>query len=517
MSEAVGYPSGANKPGGSSWASINGKLLFSFGTNFLIGNDDMVSAKFTQQVGVSVSDTKSSTNTLSVTESDTLKFSGGFVGGSVTAGSNQDWASSSAVVSTSDVSNVSSIRLFWPGGAGYKSPSSYTLADMQFYVSGGIYTQDDGTLRVSFAVPQLQNMTGSNLWGMSSPYITTPDPGLLLPWRYTWSGSAMVTNTTAKASQIRGVDFSDYSYGALTPNTPQTVTFRVFNYSFKNADAFTYDAYYQVKNSGTDLPDISKATKLGTYNVPAIPGRSDNINSPSNWHDASFNWTTPAQTGSGYLHIRLNPVGTQLSTSNDSGYTEVGIYNASDLGDTSGANALETNAMSVNALAARANAREDLVARGVALTIESIKITDEDGNELQEPLPLDRPFELAVTVRLDGMEKSGLPIVKVNLYVNGLPVGSQHIPYLASGESRTITMTYDPSAHAGLVPSLNNLTVRVFSELMGFNRDREDSLSHTVQRKFAAESGGGCDAGLAGSLAVFGALGAALLAWKKRG
>jgi hypothetical protein len=436
-------------------------------------------------------------------------------------------ASSAATVGTKDVSNLSTITLIWPGGSSYKSPGNYTLQDQQFRISGGAYTQDDGTLRVSFAVPQLLNMEDSNLWGNKSPYVTTPDPGLLLPWRVTWYNNEVVTNTAPNAAKIRGVNFSNYAYDAIPTGQTESVTFRIFNYSFVNAPAFTYDVYYQTKNSSTDLPDLSKAMQqehvISNGTVPIIYGRSDEPDAPPNWHDAPFQWTTPSNAEQGYLHIVLHPAGQQLSTANDYGYIEVGIFDANQLlGGASGANALSANSLganslSANSLSARAIARENLETKG-ELTIESLKVTDEDGKELEDPLPLHKPFEVAVTVRLDGLEGSGLPAVLVNLYVNGSPVGSQHIPYLAGGDRRTITMTYDPRDHAGVVPSLENLTVRVFSAVTGFVRGGEeaDPLSHVAERKFITFGGGGCDAGLAGGLAIFGALGAALLAWKKR-
>ena len=111
--------------------------------------------------------------------------------------------------------------------------------------------------------------------------------------------------------------FTNYAYNALPANTAETVTFRVFNYSFINAGAFPFDVYYQPMATGTDLPDVSKATAVTSGGVPAIFGRSDNTSAPDNWADVSFQWTTPAASGNGYLHIGLKPNGTQLSTASD--------------------------------------------------------------------------------------------------------------------------------------------------------------------------------------------------------
>ncbi|MDR3354573.1 MAG: hypothetical protein LBO21_06005, partial [Synergistaceae bacterium] len=116
-------------------------------------------------------------------------------------------------------------------------------------------------------------------------------------------------------------------------------------------------------------------------------------------------------------------------------------------------------------------------------------------------------------------------IVKVNLYVDEIPVGSKHIPYLPSGHSRTITMYYNPLDHADVKPTLKNLSVRAFSELAGFSRDEDDPLSHSIGKEFVDEGaygsgdGVGCDAGTGGLLifGAFGALGTALLTLKKRG
>jgi hypothetical protein len=512
LSQSAGYPSVNNKPDGSgtSWTNLNGKLLFSFGDKLLIGNGDKQTLTSQQASGVTTTDKTESKSTVSVTESDTLKTEAFFVNGDATVGMSEDWAWSSATIGTTDVSNTQSITLFWPGGANYKSPGGFTLEDQQFYVSGGVYTQDDGTLRVSFAVPQLQNRMGSTLWGGTSPYWTTPDPGLLLPQRYTWSGGALVANPALNANQIRGVDFSAYEYNVLheynvlPTDTAQTVTFRVFNYSFVNAPGFGYDVYYQTATSDTDLPDISKAKKVASGSVPAILGR-DNTSAKDNWENAQFVWTTPSTSGSGYLHIALNPGSPQLSTSNDVGYVEVGICNASDLAGAMSAKG--ANAKGANALAARAK----LETAGARLSIESTIVSDDQGNEIQGQIPLDKPITISTTVRLDGLPGSGLPLVKVNLYVDGVPVGSKHIPYLANGQRRTITFDYNPSDHAG-VTALKSLGVRVFSEATGFKRDGEDSLSGVKEIEFAARDNKGkggsgcCDAGF-----VSGALFLALL------
>jgi hypothetical protein len=537
VKQILGYPSSANKPGGSSWASLNGKPLFDFG-NIFIGNGDQVTATVTQASDVSDTDKTDVSSTISVTESDTLKFSLAGQGGSGTVGSKQDWAWSSAKIGTTDVSNVSTIALFWPGGSGYKSPGNYTLADQQFRVSGGVYTQDDGTLRTAFAVTELQNRNGSNLWGGTSPYWTAPDPGLLLPWRYTWQGGARVANTAENAKQIRGVGYTDYNSNALPTDTEETITFRVFNYSFINAPAFTYDVYYQKVNSGADQPDITKAEKiLSDINVPAIPGRSDNTLQPDNWSDASFQWKTPSDEGNAYLHIVLKPAGAQLSTENDAGHIDIGIYDPSKYG-VSSANVKSTNTL--NSLEMRMNARAKLETEGGRLFFHSLSITDGRNGELTDVLqnprpsiPRDRPSAISATVRLeegdlpDGL--GGLPLVKVNLYADGVPVGSKHIPFLASGHSRTITFDYDPAHYSSVNPK--KLGMRVYSHLTGFSDDEEDPLSHFVELEFADDKGSGdfelefvddkgsdgCDAGLTGGLAILGALGAALLTRKKRG
>jgi hypothetical protein len=373
---------------------------------------------------------------------------------------------------------------------------------------------------VAFVVPSLQNTQGSNLWGMNSPYMTTPDPGLLLPNRYTWSGGTLVTNTASNAFQIRGVNFTNYTYNSLPTNTQETVTFRIFNYSFKNTDKFTFDVYYQPMNSGTDQPDITGATKIASdQSVPAIPGRSNNANAPDNWHDASFQWTTPSAPGNGFLHIVLKYGGAQLSATNDKGYIEVGIYDASEFLGLSSANA-------ASAADTRADARAALEADGAKLSIVSAVVTDEEGSEIQGSLPLDKPFKIAATVRLDGLPdgRSGLPVVKVNLYVNGIPVGSKHIPYLASGQSRTIEMDYDPSDHAE-VATLKSLKVLAFSEATGFKRNGEDELSASVEMNFAdadedinsSSGSGGCNAGAIALMSGLAALGAVLRTRKKRG
>jgi hypothetical protein len=324
-----------------------------------------------------------------------------------------------------------------------------------------------------------------------------------------------VTNTASNALQIRGAGFTNYTYNALPTNAQETVTFRIFNYSFQNADAFTFDAYYQTMNSGTDQPDIAKATKIQSdVSVPAIPGRSNDANAPDNWHDASFSWTTPSAAGNGFLHVVLKYGGTQLNAANDRGYVEVGLYDASEFPGLSSANAV--SAADADALL---DARAALEGAGAGLSIVSTVVIDEEGNEIhQGSLPPDKPFRIAATVRLDGLPgRSGLPIVRVNLYVNGIPVGSKHIPYLASGQSRTIEMDYDPSDHAEVV-TLRSLKVLAFSEATGFSRNEEDALSASVEMDFAdgggndedGNKGSGCDAGAIGLMGGLAVLGAAL-------
>jgi hypothetical protein len=178
--------------------------------------------------------------------------------------------------------------------------------------------------------------------------------------------------------------------------------------------------------------------------------------------------------------------------------------------------------------------RAKLETQGAKLSIESLTIEDEDGNAIHDTLPVDKPFQVATTVHLEGMpEGKGLPLVKVNLYVDGIPVGSKHIPYLSSGHSRTITMNYNPLDHAEVKPPLVSLSVRVFSELAGFSRDGEDDLSAFVERNFvdkdsdggnddgndgSKKGGSGCDAGMGAGVIILASLAAALLlARKKRG
>ncbi|MDR1885842.1 MAG: hypothetical protein LBQ56_06160, partial [Synergistaceae bacterium] len=178
--------------------------------------------------------------------------------------------------------------------------------------------------------------------------------------------------------------------------------------------------------------------------------------------------------------------------------------------------------------ASAADARAALEGSGAGLSIVSAVATDEEGNEIHHgSLPLDKPFKIATTVHLDGLPegRSGLPVVKVNLYANGIPVGSKHIPYLASGQSRTIEMDYDPSHHSEIV-TLESLKVLAYSEATGFKRNGEDALSASVEMDFVDEDenggdsskgGSGCDAGAFGLIGGLAALGAALRTRNKRG
>jgi hypothetical protein len=388
-------------------------------------------------------------------------------------------------VATSNFSNIKDIQLIWPGGNFYTSPGGYNLNDMVFWISSAIYTDYGGTLKVDFAVPGLKNEAGSKVWGSASPYWTTPDPGLLLPKRYTWNGNKIVPSTMNDSKEIRGVTFDGDIYNALQPNTNQEVQFRVFNYSFADSAPFKYDVYYQAEKDVRNVASMSDARLIHSGTVPAIPGRSNWGNGVTdsaagdNWRDVAFLWTTPSAQGHGYLFIDLKPNGPQLSRNNDRGYVMVGIYD-------------EGNFHEILEQGTSAAARRGLNAENFKLSVESITAKDREGNVLYGALPTDKPFVIAVDVRLDGPSGQGLPMVSANLYKNGSPAGTKHIPYMPCGQSYTFTFEYNSLGSAGF-RTLNDLDVKVFSDILGSDDDKYGKKNEIVWDKDAWNVAGNDD------------------------
>jgi hypothetical protein len=444
----------------------SGKEIYSFGKGILIGNDGMTDTALERESSTTSEDVEKVKSTVSWMFESKFTFRRPSGGLTIWGGLNEDKVLANTQIGTTDFSNISGILFRWPAGVQYESPGGYDMHEQRFRIDTSVYTQEDGVLCVGFAVPQLANKDGSRLWGGTSPYWTSPDPGLLLPRRFTWNNKKRVPNQAPNAKEIRGVTFSDSVYNSLPTNTEQTVKFRVFNYSFMPAQPFQYEVYYQDLENIRYAASIADATLIHSGTVPAISGRSDYTEMPDNWHDVSFDWTTPSKAGTGYMFIDLRPAETQLSKNNDRGYIKVGIFDIEDIEGT----------VSVTSSARRASARRRLEDEGFKLFVESITVKDENGNELSGALPTNKPFEIAIDVRLDGPSGRGLPMVKVNLYEDGSPAGTQHIPYLPCGQSDTITFEYDASGRAGM-KTLNNLDVKVYSDMIGFSESNKGGKS----------------------------------------
>jgi hypothetical protein len=407
----------------------------------------------------------------------------------------------------------------------YVNRSGFARTDQTFHASTALYTQDDGALSAAYAVTKLKDTSSSSfLWGNTSPYAKTPDPGLLLPFRFnTDTGLHNTTNATYK---LRGMNFDKAIYLNTLPTGVETTgTFRIYNYSFVNtAQPITWQVLYQkaaVVGGYPEDPDLSKATAISgaSGTVPVIVGRDYDAAS-DNWTDVSFKWTTPSGDESGYLHVKLTYPGAQLSVDNDWGYVYVGAY----AGYTDSMNSHSANAY---------DAGEDL-----DLRIHDLVVRDVDGNVLDpDALPLDEPFYIDCVAALDKVGEpasGGTPLIYLELLVNGESmVASQHVPYMPHGSKyRFHHIRYDPTLHRDLV-ELKTLVVEATSHLEIHKLDANQD-NHAVTMHFAgsspnpnpdptpsggSSSGGGCDAGL-GAIALLALFGAAVTVarsgWRKQ-
>jgi hypothetical protein len=514
----AGYPSGTvTRP----WTSAGFEMAYQ--ANMMIGDSDSASAAATITVSTSQSDTSSVTNTLGMSEGIGSKVTGGS-DYSLSSSTDEVWKTDS--VSTTDASVMQGITVNWPGMSSVSGPyinkSGFKREDQQFYADAAIYTRDDGTLNASYSVSLKKYPTsnpsamGTYLWGRPSPYNQNPDPGLLLPFRFTSDGDI---NTSSGSHTLRGLKFTNALFsGALPMGTATTGTFRVYNYSFLNTTgAVTYEVRYQPVTYDAagypDDPDPSKATvSIASGTVPAIPGREYEANA-DNWKDVTFTWSNPPATdgSTGYVHVKLNYAGTQLSVDNDWGY---GLYSFLNPAAFSGLPARPTGARPV----AFPKAQD---ASDIDLLLERVGITAGDGETLaRSAIPQDKPITLECHIALDGPVPpgAGAPLVFLDLYVNrsesdpGSLIASQHVPYLPHGGKHMFTIDYDPALHRDLV-DLKNLTAVVTSSSGIHERDRNPENHIEVMTFAAKESGGssGCNAGpgLAGFALFALALGAA--------
>ena len=264
-------------------------------------------------------------------------------------------------VTTNNLSKMNSVAVNWPNAGNYINSGRFSLGDQQFYGDVGYYTRDDGTLCVSYAVSALKN-AGSNLWGNQSPYRTTPDPGLVLPFRLDPStqsestspqrlrirGGLTLKNASGAADPVTNKSFlaEQIAGRAVSADTDIKCTLRVVNYSFVNVtDPIHVEYLLQEISRPSEAPDITKAVSISSHDIATpissadvsgviIPGRESVTSGNTvldNWiYDDSFVWHTPSKQQLAYLHVKLTPSGTQLTDANDTGHILVGVYNEQD-------------------------------------------------------------------------------------------------------------------------------------------------------------------------------------------
>jgi hypothetical protein len=243
-----------------------------------------------------------------------------------------DYSYGSDTITTSDKSKLGGITVSWPGVASYASPSGMTPSDQQFTVDAAIYASDTGTISFAYAVSRLAKLY-SQIWGPGSPYKATADPALNLPRQWVINAGKWQENPfPGDAGRMRALHFEGATIvgsggvsGQVMPiNTEVTAHLRVYNYSFVPTGNVTVTLSFQPITSSTDLPDISKATLLGSRNDSIHPGAGQRNNQQLGGPDQVF--TTRSTQAVGYLHVSLTTDGGNLQTNNDQGHILVGVY-----------------------------------------------------------------------------------------------------------------------------------------------------------------------------------------------
>jgi hypothetical protein len=304
--------------------------------------------------------------------------------------------------------------------------------------------------------------------------------------------------------------FTDALYAGTLPTSTETkATFRIFNYSFVDTSTFTCDIRFQPAvyvNGYPEAPDLSKATTVieRGLSVPAIEGRENGLG--DNWQDVDFVWTTPEQDGAvGYIHVKINYPGAQLSVDNDWGNVLLGFYDPATLAvPTSPSSSADTAGAPVGA-------------SGLVLSVGGHEARDKAGNALDKnALPQDRPFTIECAVALDGLEtaRHGALLVFLELFVNGdAAVASKHVPYMPRGGKHRFRIDYDPAIHKDLV-DLKTLTVSASTHEALQESDMEPG-NHFETMAFAAKGGASGVGGGSSGCSAFAAfpLAAAMGAW----
>ena len=535
LNEISGYPQGAAEKEKANpydpWLELNGAL---YGKSTLrTNNPDLYN------FGISVTDTSSQKEMSSLKQTvggninihpkfglkDRMTLKLDFTGDGT-------WGTDSTT--TTDASKMLSVKLFWPGTSSYSSylKSGLTQDDMAFNADFGYYSQDDGTIAIGFAVPNLKS-TGK-LWGVDSPYMKHPDPGLNLPYRFSpqITKDNELTENTDKQQRylLRGIKFEKTSTSEasgignlqnglgvrlLEKGTSYDISLRVINYSFVTAPHVTVKYYYQPLSStvtdaaenypADDPASSSKCTFLASQEITPLAGRTSGVD---NWAISRIRWDVPDKVGIGYLHVVTElPDGTELNAGNNHGYTLLGIY------DPTAINYSQVPASASQVASLTAALRPDLEIVSV-----SAVVLNKDGTEGKE-VPLNsaaRRQRLKISARvrftggimlINGKEKTVdyMPVVRVGLfagkkYNNSLLAADEH-PLMKSGEVRTLSFVYEPDK-AGYDTNLG-VSVKILSPFISVLEQKDSTNTEKVLWKSLysdSSSSGGCNAGFPAAL-----------------
>lgn len=448
LEDIEGFPAGRSaKSPSDPWLDTNGLVIVK-GNKQQIGNPDKSS--FTAEL--SQSSHSSELSSLSQTVGGNASKNFGFRGllanaftpgkaNTINVSLEGDYSWQTATTTTADASRMKGFTVSWPGAKNYQNAGGFSLEDQQFESDIAIYTEDSGAFCIGYTVNTLKSAR-SRLWGEGSPLRTLPDPGLLLPFRYLTSGAE---NTTVDRLLIRGLLFEGKEIAfdleklpgkALPIKTPVTGRFRVINYSFVGArEPLSASIYYQPLGSSEITPDLSKAELVATVPVTPISGREEYADN-DNWEEVAFDWTTPATTGNGYLHVKLDYNGQELSVANNNGYALVGCYDPADFA------ALESSSARYASCGAAASL-------DLAIVSTKVRALNDDGTTGEEldisALPNDREVEVECTVRLSATGNSSvkaLPLVRLYLFGGGGSIlAAKELPALRVGDEWTLRLT----------------------------------------------------------------------------
>ncbi|MEG2183939.1 MAG: Synerg-CTERM sorting domain-containing protein, partial [Cloacibacillus sp.] len=548
LSDISGYPQGkeakleADKY--DPWADINGKVFIS-GQNNLIGNTDNNDCQFKSSVSGSMEDYNSIRQTL-----------GGHVYFHPTFGfanrqhlnidltGDYSWGTDSTT--TTDASKMLNVTMAWPGAGAYtKYTEDWTAKDMQFYVDVAYFTQDDGAICVGYAVPHLKDAE-SKIWGPSSPYATHPDPGLLLPFR--WSNDIknkgvflgeiesmiyyLIENEDKYSSnQMRGITFtkSDSTENAATGTTEDglspkllekekayNVKLRVINYSFVQAEDVTVKFYFQpwsnesgARNYPSTDPARDGYTPFDSAKLPVIRERTTATDGFDNWTNAEATFKAPKTEGLGWVHAVLEYNDQELNTKNNHGWVLVGSYDPELFHG-----AAASNTVSASSAAAQASLP---AAERPNIKVKEVKVyeikRDASGNISYEETKLDekaryKQLRVDATVGFIGgkiirggkeRQISCVPALRCALFAGkgkdatAILGGSQR-PVMKQGQDYTFSFVYDPSQ----CPPDSGVSVRAFSPYLSRSEQGDlTSQSEELWRPLDSSSGSGCNAGFA--------------------